>query len=126
MTNMGGTLSATSVIVEARSTLRGSGTVASTVTNNGSVAPQGSLTVTGNYSQGAGGALNEQFGSTLNVHGNAALSGALNVTVNPKRPPASGAKYTALTFGSLTGSFTSHTSGYTLTTFASSIQVTKQ
>jgi hypothetical protein len=54
------------------------------------------------------------------------LSGALNVTVNPEHPPQSGAVYTALTFGSLNGSFTSHTAGYTLATNANNIQVTKQ
>jgi hypothetical protein len=94
--------------------------------DNGTVAPQGSLTVTGNYTQTGGGALTEQFGSTLHVNLNATLSGALNVTVNPKRPPRSGAKYTALTFGSLNGSFTRHTAGFTLTTSANPIQVTKQ
>ena len=124
-TNMGaGSLSATSVSVQPGSTLQGSGTVASSITNNGTVAPQGSLTVTGNYTQTA--ALTEQFGSTLHVNSNATLSGALNVTINPKRPPKSGAAYTALTFGSLDGSFTGHTAGFTLTTSANSIQVTKQ
>jgi hypothetical protein len=48
------------------------------------------------------------------------------VTVNPKHPPQSGATYTALTFGSLNGSFTSHTAGFTLTTGANNIKVTKQ
>ena len=48
------------------------------------------------------------------------------VTVNPKHPPQPGATYTALTFGSLNGSFTSHTAGFTLTTGANNIQVTKQ
>jgi hypothetical protein len=124
-TNMGaGSLSATSVSVQPGSTLQGSGTVASSITNNGTVAPQGSLTVTGNYTQTA--ALTEQFGSTLHVNSNATLSGALNVTVNPKHPPQPGATYTALTFGSLNGSFTSHTAGFTLTTGANNIQVTKQ
>jgi fibronectin-binding autotransporter adhesin len=124
-TNMtAGSLSATSVSVQPGSTLQGSGTVASSITNNGTVAPQGSLTVTGNYTQTA--ALTEQFGSTLHVSSNATLSGALNVTVNPKHPPKSGATYTALTFGSLNGSFTGHTAGFTLTTSANSIQVTKQ
>jgi len=122
----GGSLSATSVIVEPGSTLQGSGTVASSVTNNGTVAPTGSLNVTGNYSQAASAALTESFGATLHVQSNATLSGALNVTVNPKRPPKSGAQYTALTAGSLNGSFTSHTAGFTLTTNANSIQVTKQ
>jgi fibronectin-binding autotransporter adhesin len=126
-TNMGvGSLSATSVSVQSGSTLQGNGTVASSVTNNGNVAPQGSLTVTGNYSQTASAALTEQFGSTLNANSNATLSGALNVTVNPKHPPKSGATYIALTFGSLNGSFTSHTAGFTLTTGANNIQVTKQ
>jgi fibronectin-binding autotransporter adhesin len=125
-TNMGGSLSATSVSVEPGSTLGGSGTVASSVTNNGNVAPQGSLTVTGNYTQTSSAALAEQFGSTLHVNSSATLSGALNVTVNPKRPPKSGQSYIALTFGSLNGSFTTHTAGFTLTTGAKSIQVTKQ
>jgi hypothetical protein len=125
-TNMAGSLSATSVSLQPGSTLRGNGTVASSVTNNGTVAPQGSLTVTGNYTQSGGGALTEQFGSTLHVNSNATLSGALNVTVNLRHPPASGATYTALTFRVLSGSFTSHTAGFTLTTSANSIQVTKQ
>ena len=76
------------------------------------------MNVTGNYSQVASAALTESFGATLHVQLNATLSGALNVTVNPKHPPASGATYTALTAGSLRGSFTSHTAGFTLTTSA--------
>jgi len=119
-------LTATSVSVGAGSTLGGAGTVASSVTNNGNVAPQGSLTVTGNYSQSSSAKLSEQFGSTLHVNANATLSGALNVSVNPKRPPKSGQSYIALTFGSLNGSFATHTAGFTLTTGAKSIQVTKQ
>ena len=120
-------LSATSVLVESGGTLSAGGTVQSSITNNGTVSP-GFLTVTGNYSQAANAALTESFGSysTLNVKQNATLSGALNVTVNPKHPPKSGAKFTALTAGSLSGSFTSHTAGFTLTTSATSILVTKQ
>ena len=120
-------LSATSVIVEPGGTLSASGTVQSSITNNGTVSP-GIVTVMGNYTQAAGAALTETFGnySTLNVKQNATLSGALNVEVNPKHPPASGAKYTALTAGSLSGSFTSHTAGFTLTTSATGVLVTKQ
>jgi hypothetical protein len=126
-TNMsGGSLSATSVIVQSGSTLKGNGTVASSITNDGTVAPQGPLTVTGNYSQAAGAALTEQFSSTLHVASNATVSGALNVTVNPRHPPLRGAQYTALAAGSLSGSFTSHTAGFTLTTSANSVVVTKQ
>jgi hypothetical protein len=121
-----GSLSATSVIVQSGSTLQGNGTVASSITNDGTVAPLGPLTVTANYTQAAGAALTEQFSSTLHVASNATLSGTLNVTVNPKHPPLRGAQYTALTFGSLSGSFTSHTAGYALATNANSIVVTKQ
>jgi hypothetical protein len=123
---MGGTLSATSVTVQAGSTLGGNGTVESSITNDGTVSPQGSLTVTGNYTQASGAALSEQFSSTLHVGGSATLSGALNITINPKHPPLSGAMYTALTSGSLNGSFTMHTTGYTVTTSGNSIEVTKQ
>ena len=119
-------LSATSVIVESGGTLSAAGTVQSSITNNGTVSP-GIVTVVGNYSQAAGAALTESFAnSTLNVKQTATLSGALNVEVNPKHPPKSGAMYTALTAGSLSGSFTSHTAGFTLTTGANNIQVTKQ
>jgi hypothetical protein len=73
--------------VQPGSTLQGNGTVESSITNDGTVAPQGSLIVAGNYPQTGGGALTEQFGSTLNVKSNGTLSGALNVTVNLKHPP---------------------------------------
>ncbi len=122
---VGPSLTATSVIVEAGATLEGGGTVASSITNNGNVAPA-NLTVTGNYTQASKASLTETFGSTLHVNSTATLSGALNVQINPKRPPQSGANYTALTAGSINGSFTSHTAGFTVTTNANSIQVTKQ
>ena len=126
-TNMSaGTLSATSVVVQSGSRLQGLGTVASSVTNNGTLQPQASLTVTGDYTQTSGGALNEQFGTTLHVNLTASLSGALNVTINPKNPPKSGTTYTALTFGSLNESFTSVTAGFTLKATANSIVVKKQ
>ena len=120
-------LNAMSVVVESEGTLSPGGTVQCSITNNGTVSP-GIVTVMGNYSQAAGGALTEMFGnySTLNVKQTATLSGALNVEVNPKHPPASGAKYTALTANSISGSFTSHTAGFTLTSNANNIVVTKQ
>jgi hypothetical protein len=83
--------------------------------------------VTGNYTQTDSASLTELFASgTLHVNSNATLSGALNVTVNPKHPPASGATYTALTASSISGSFASHTAGFTLTAKPHNIQVTKQ
>ena len=121
-----GTLVATSVTVQSGSSLGGNGTVESSVTNNGTVAPQGTLTVTGSYTQSSAAGLNEQFSSTLAVDGSAAISGALNITVNPKRPPKSGQMYTALSSGSLTGSFSRVTAGFTAATNGNNIVVTKQ
>jgi hypothetical protein len=122
----GSLLTATSVLVESGGTFYAGGTVQCSITNNGTVSP-GIVTVMGDYTQSAGGALSEQFGlSTLNVKKNATLSGALTIGVNPKHPPASGSKYTALTAGSLSGSFTSNTAGFTLTTSKNAVQVTKQ
>jgi hypothetical protein len=120
------TLIAIAVTVESGSLLGGDGTVESSVTNNGTVAPQGTLTVTGSYTQSSAAGLNEQFSSTLSVDGSATISGALNITVNPKHPPKSGQMYTALTSGSLSGSFTRVTTGFTATTNGNSIEVTKQ
>lgn len=124
---VGSLLNAASVNVEAGGQFSPSGTIQCSITNNGTVVP-GIATVMGNYSQGAGAALTENFGSysTLNVKQTATLSGALNVEVNPKHPPASGAMYTALTAASISGSFTSHTAGFTLTTSATGVLVTKQ
>jgi hypothetical protein len=119
--------SGATAIVESGGTLSAGGTVQCSITNNGTVSP-GIVTVMGNYSQAAGASLTEMFGnySALNVKQTATLSGALNVEVNPKHPPVSGAKYTALTANSISGSFTSHTAGFTLTTNANNIVVTKQ
>ncbi len=119
-------LVATSVTVPAGSSLGGDGTVESSVTNNGTVAPQGTLTVTGNYTQSSAAGLNEQFSSTLSVEGSATISGALNISINPKHPPKSGQMYTALSAGSLNGSFSMVTAGFTAATSGNSVEVTKQ
>jgi hypothetical protein len=87
---------------------------------------QGSLTVTGNYTQSAGAALTEQFGSTLHVNLNATLSGALKRDRQPQTSPAFGRDLHRLAVASISGSFTSHTAGFTLTTGAISIIVRKQ
>jgi hypothetical protein len=69
--------------------------------------------VTGNYTQTANGELSEQWGSvaTLNVNLNATLSGFLVVHYDFKNPPKSGATYTVMTFGSLSGAFTNVSPG---------------
>jgi hypothetical protein len=93
--------------------LQGYGTVEGSITNNGFFQPF-SLTVTGNYTQTSGGGLLVHWGLTgiLNVNGNATLSGSLGVVTDaPKFPPKSGSTYTFMTYGSLSGEFTSVTTG---------------
>ena len=107
------TLTAPSVNMQSGS-LVGGGTIEGSLTNNGFLAPTNAetLTVTGNYTQMAGGELSVNgFGYpvALVVKSNASLSGTLSVGVNLKRPPAKGATWTAMTFGSLSGEFTSFT-----------------
>jgi hypothetical protein len=76
-----------------------------------------------NYTQASGAALTEYFGNTLSVTANARLSGALHVRVIPECPPAHGAAFAALTFGSRNGLFTGHTPGLRLRTGSHSIVV---
>ena len=111
LTMFGTTLSAPSVDMQSGS-LVGGGIIEGSLTNNGYLHPTNAetLTVTGNYTQTAGGELSVQWGTTaLVVNSNATLSGSLVVGINPKRPPAKGSTYTAMTFGSLNGEFTSFT-----------------
>lgn len=114
LTLFGTTLSATSVDMQS-GTLVGGGTIEGSLTNNGYVLPTNgeTLTVTGDYTQTSGGELSVNFATTyppaLVVKSNATLSGTLSVGVNLKRPPAKGSTYTAMTFGSLSGEFTSFT-----------------
>jgi hypothetical protein len=108
------TLSASSVDMQS-GTLVGGGTIEGALTNNGYLGPTNgeTITVTGNYIQTAGGELSVNFATTyppaLVVKSNATLSGTLAVGVNLKHPPNSGSTYTAMTFGSLSGEFTSVT-----------------
>ena len=108
------TLSAASVDMQS-GTLVGGGTIESSVTNNGYLLPTNgeTVTVTGNYIQTSGGELSVTFSTmyppALVVKSNATLAGALSVGVNLKHPPAKGSTYTAVTFGSLSGEFSSVT-----------------
>ena len=77
----------------------------------------GSLNVTGNYTQAASGALDigvgglhpvSQFGQ-LNVSGQVALNGALNLSLLNSYSPQGGNSYRILTFGSRTGDFAAET-----------------
>jgi hypothetical protein len=95
---------------------RGVGTIAANVNNAGQLSPGaslGSLTVSGNYTQFAGGALNLELGGSdsgvasdlLNVTGSATLAGALNISrVNGFRPNPCD-RFQVLKYASQTGSF---------------------
>jgi hypothetical protein len=122
--NVAGQLQGTTISIAAGSGLQGAGTLAGDVVNDGSVVAGGPLKVTGNYSQAPAATL--QAGqvnstSTLAVTGHAALSGALQIYVF--LPPTPGATGTAVTFGSRSGSFTSHTIGFRLVTTSTQIEV---
>lgn len=130
LTLFGTTLRASSVDMETGS-LVGGGTIEGSLTNNGYLHPTNAqtLTVTGNYTQTASGELSVQWGTTaLVVNSNATLSGSLVVGINPKRPPAKGSTYTAMTFGSHNGEFTSFSveEGGTVTYTNNSVVVTFQ
>ena len=78
------------VNIYAGATLSGHGTVLGDVTNSGIVSPGGTigtLTVGGDYSQGAAAALNIEVSPTtasrLAVNGEADLAGSLNITFDP-------------------------------------------
>ena len=84
--------------------------------NNGQVSPglsPGVLNLSGNYTQGLGGALDIEVGGLipgtgfdqLNVSGIANLDGALNVSLVPGFIPISGDSFRVLTFGSGVGQF---------------------
>jgi len=99
-------------------TLTGSGTINGNVTNAGQVIPggtgsAGTLTVNGNYTQTATGALDVELGGTtagsqydqLVVSGTAALGGTLDVaTINGFQPAISNT-FQVLTFASSSGNF---------------------
>jgi hypothetical protein len=91
--------------------LHGTGTVKGDVTNAGVVSPNdtpGTLTVQGNYTQSAGGALSlvvdATGNSTLKVSGNISLDGTLAVKVANAYAPPAGSPLTLVTFGQRLGS----------------------
>lgn len=122
----GGMLTVNSVLnantlVGAAGTLGGTGTIGGSLTNAGLVAPGsaaaplGTLAVTGNYVQQAGGTLGATIAATgqssrLAVGGTAALAGTLGVTAQPGTYTP-GTRYTVLSAtGGVSGGFASVTS----------------
>ncbi|MGO4700113.1 autotransporter-associated beta strand repeat-containing protein [Dyella sp. 2RAB6] len=106
------------VVVSAQGKLQGHGSIGGSVTNNGMVAPGGSigtLAVAGNYVQAVGGTLSIEVSPTdaslLKVGGNANLGGTLALTYDPGTYTAH--QYTILTAGgSVTGTFGNVTSTF--------------
>lgn len=99
-------------------TFSGRGTVESITNTGGTVAPgasPGKLTVTGDYTQGAGGTLAAELTDTgqgtdpgydwLSVGGTAALGGTLAVTVGGGFTPTTADTFDVVTATSVTGSF---------------------
>jgi hypothetical protein len=105
-----------SLTVNSNSLFTGTGVINGLVNNNGSISPGyplGTLTVNGNYSQTAAGALNIVIGgmavgtqySQLTVTGAASLNGSLNISVSNGFAPNAGNQFTILKFASGSGTF---------------------
>jgi hypothetical protein len=108
------TLTAQRVSIESGSELDGAGTIDGSVTNSGRITPINSIAINGNYAQTSQGMLDEFFGTSLTVSASAMLSGALDLSVNSQFPPPPGSSFAAVTFGTRSGQFTSHTAGFAL------------
>jgi hypothetical protein len=106
----------TSILDIQGGTLAGVGTVTGTVTNNGLVSPgtsPGLLTIDGDYSQTAAGALNIEIAGPvpgvtfdkLAVTGNASLAGKVNVVLTNGFYPTTNNTFTFLSAASVAGPF---------------------
>jgi hypothetical protein len=106
--------------------LRGNGTIEGSVRNNGGVFSPGhspgKITINGNYTQGAGGALTMEIGGKaagteydqLRVNGTATLGGTLNITLINGFRPAVGDVFQLILPNAFAGSFaTINTVGFT-------------
>jgi hypothetical protein len=109
-----GSVSAPGIAVTSSGVLTGNSSVTGNVTNDGTVAPgnsTGTLTINGNYTQGATGALNiELDGASAGQYDVLAVSGAatLDCTVNFSGAATSGS-FPFLTASSVSGTFASQT-----------------
>ena len=115
-------------------TINSMGTMKGNVTDNGTLVVVGSsvvvtLTMTGNYTQGASGMLRMEIASAssydvLSVSGTAMFAGTLGVSTLGVYTPSSGAGFALIRFASSGGSFmyTQHhdSANYTLTAVAES------
>jgi len=114
-------------------TIKGNGSIAGSITNNGIISPglsPGKLTLNGNYTQASTGILNLEIGGStpvteydqFAVSGSAALDGALNLTLINGYRPKVGDVFQIISFGSFTGQFaTINFTGFTASvTYAAS------
>jgi hypothetical protein len=113
-----GTLSASGIVEIQGGILGGSGTVASSVTNDATTAPgasAGELEITGVFTQTANGAVAIEIGGLtpgsefdrLVIGGAANLDGTLSVEIINGFPPTVGQTFEVMTFASRTGTFAS-------------------
>lgn len=111
--NAGATLSAETLIDIQGGALVGEGLAAGDLENAGTISPAsggtGALTVDGDYTQTASGALNIDISSTesdlLDISGVASFAGTINVTLLGGFTPAVGQRFTVATFSSGSGVF---------------------
>ena len=112
----GGALASTTTIDIQGGSLSGFGTVTANVSNAGQVNPglsSGILNIDGNYTQTPTGVLNVEIGGLapgtgfdqLNITGNAALDGTLNISLIGGFSPSPGDIFEIMTFSSPTGDF---------------------
>jgi hypothetical protein len=119
-TSVNGTLDPAGIVDIQAGILNGGGTVNSNVTNAGQVNPGTSpdiLSIVGDYTQTATGALNIEIGGTsagsqhdrLAVSGTATLAGTANISLINGFLPGAPDAFTILTFASRTGDFATYT-----------------
>ena len=120
-------LDASQVTVDNGGTLSGAGTINASLVNNGSVnatgmsSAGGTLAVNGDYTQARQASYtsgSQTSVGVLAVSGTATLAGEVSTLQYPPRP---GSSYPLIMFGSLSGHFTRHTLGFTLSTQANAI-----
>ena len=112
----GSVLSATGVTIGAGAALNADqATIAANLVNDGTaeVGNLAPVNVAGSYTQAPGASLTEEFGGPLEVTGKATLAGAVSVSQELPQP---GDSTPVVSFGSLSGGFTSHSIGIRLVT----------
>ena len=115
-----GTLKASQVTIDPGATLLDGGSIGGSLVNDGFAQASGTAHVTGNYTQAAGAKLASGFGGVLAVAGQATLAGEV---LSAEIFPRAGDTSPAITFGSLSGGFTSVGLGFTQLTTARAIDV---